>query len=189
MTTVVYRGSFSPVTANDLALLDDASIWKDPRIPNWKNEDGRFLFPTIRDSMADGSLVVAVGEDGVVYAYGSGMLPPPPDRGGKLYELTNMSPADADQFRMKLFEPETGAATSVPVNLTRLPKADLWRRLTDAESAALDAALATAPIRLRRIYEAAAYLDTTDADYPALRSVIVAALGPPRAAEILAPTI
>ncbi|WP_336812228.1 hypothetical protein [Bosea sp. MMO-172] len=71
---------------------------------------------------------------------------------------------------------------------TRLFKAELWRRLTEAEADALDAALAAAPTRLRRIFEAAQYLDTADPDYPALRAGIVAALGEARADEVLAPT-
>jgi hypothetical protein len=72
--------------------------------------------------------------------------------------------------------------------LTRLPKADLWRRATDVEASALNAALAAAPLRLQRIFEAAQYLDTTDADYPALRTGVVAALGEARAVEVLSPT-
>lgn len=73
--------------------------------------------------------------------------------------------------------------------MTRLLKAELWRRLSDDEAEALDAALVAAPARLRRIYEAATYLDTTDADYPALRAGIVAALGEARADEVLSPTM
>lgn len=79
----------------------------------------------------------------------------------------------------------------VPIDLpplTRTAKADVWRRLTDQEAEALDAALLAAPLRLRRIFESAQYLDTTDADYPALRAGIVAALGEPRADEVLEPT-
>lgn len=72
--------------------------------------------------------------------------------------------------------------------LTRIAKADLWRRLTEPEAETLDAALQAAPLRLRRIFEAAQYLDTTDEDYPALRAGIVAALGEARADEVLAPT-
>lgn len=83
-------------------------------------------------------------------------------------------------------EPETNEPAPAP--LTRLHKAVLWRRLTEAEADMLDAALAAHPsTRLRRIFEAAQYLDTGDADYPALRDGVVAALGETRAAEVLAP--
>lgn len=75
-----------------------------------------------------------------------------------------------------------------PPVLTRIAKADVWRRLTEPEAVTLDAALQTAPLRLRRIFEAAQYLDTTDEDYPALRAGIVGALGEARADEVLAPT-
>lgn len=68
-----------------------------------------------------------------------------------------------------------------------LSKATLWRRVTDAEAEAMDAALNSAPLRLRRLFEAAQYIDDRDADYPALRSGIVAALGADRAAEVLLP--
>lgn len=80
----------------------------------------------------------------------------------------------------ELFEP-------MPVAHTRLAKADLWRRLTDDEAAALDAALSSAPPRLRRIYDAATYLDTSDSDYAALKAGVVAALGTARADEVLEP--
>lgn len=71
---------------------------------------------------------------------------------------------------------------------TRIPKAEVWRRLTDEEAEAVDAALQAAPLRLRRVFEAAQFLDTADADYPALRAGVEAALGSTRANEVLAPT-
>lgn len=83
------------------------------------------------------------------------------------------------------FEPPPVAVA--PILVTRLAKAEIWRRLTDAEADTLDGALAAAPTRLRRIFDAAQYIDAADADYPALRYGIVAALGEARAAEILAP--
>ncbi len=73
-------------------------------------------------------------------------------------------------------------------NLTRISKADLWRRLTDEEAELLDAALQAAPVRLRRVFEAAQYMDVNDPDYAALRSGIVEALGAVRAEEVLRPT-
>lgn len=72
--------------------------------------------------------------------------------------------------------------------LTRIPKAEIWRRLTEEEAEVVDAALQAAPLRLRRIFEAAQYLDTGDPDYPALRAGIVAALSEERANEVLTPT-
>ncbi|MFC5509263.1 hypothetical protein [Bosea massiliensis] len=74
-----------------------------------------------------------------------------------------------------------------PPPLTRLAKADLWRRCTDEEAEVLHNALSQAPFRLRLIFEAAQYLDSTDPDYPALRAGVVAALGEVRAAIILSP--
>lgn len=189
MATVISHGLFRPVTDDDRAKLDIESPFRDAKIPNWINEDDELLFPTIRDAMADSSLAIVVGEDNVVFAYGSGRFAPPAYSGGRLYELPGFTIDDADLFRMKLFDPETGTASSLPEPpLTRLWKADIWRRTTDAEAEALEAMLATAPVRLRRIFEAAQYLDIDDADYPALRSGIVAVLGEERAAEVLTPT-
>lgn len=74
-----------------------------------------------------------------------------------------------------------------PPPLSRLSKAELWRRLTEEEAELLGAALSAAPTRLRRIFEAAAYLDANDPDYPALKQGIVAALGDARANEVLLP--
>ncbi|SEG59292.1 hypothetical protein [Bosea lathyri] len=79
-------------------------------------------------------------------------------------------------------------APEVPLPaLTRLSKATLWRRCSDAEAEALDLALAAAPVRLRRIFEGAGYLDHSDENFPDLRAGIVAALGEIRADEVLAP--
>lgn len=78
-------------------------------------------------------------------------------------------------------------APPAPV-FTRIPKAEVWRRLTDEEAETVDAALQAAPLRLRRVFESAQFLDTDDADYPALRAGVVAALGEQRADEVLAPT-
>lgn len=80
------------------------------------------------------------------------------------------------------FQPATAPA------LTRIAKADIWRRLTDEAAETLHTALLSAPLRLRLIFEAAQYLDTADDDYPALRAGIVAALGETSADEVLAPT-
>lgn len=80
--------------------------------------------------------------------------------------------------------PEPDAPPSRP--LVRLPKAELWRRATNEEAEAIDNAFAAAAVRLRRIFEATQHLDTREADYPALRAVIVTALGKKRAGEILA---
>lgn len=112
---------------------------------------------------------------------------------GMPYHVTDDDPIFAEAHDQAIalgdglpFEPAPEAPE--PVQLTRLHKAELWRRLTEAEADALDAALAAAPTRLRRIFEVAQYLDAGDPDYPSLRDGIVAALGEARADEVLAPT-
>ncbi len=82
--------------------------------------------------------------------------------------------------------PEPEAPPAPP--LVRLPKAELWRRVTNEEAEAIDNAFAAAALRLRRIFEAVQHLDTREADYPALQAVIVTALGKKRAGEVLAPS-
>lgn len=69
----------------------------------------------------------------------------------------------------------------------QIAKADIWRRATDAEADAMDAALNAAPPRLRRIYSAAQYIDSGDEWFGELRAGIAAAVGETRAAELLAP--
>lgn len=90
-------------------------------------------------------------------------------------------------LKLKL-EPAPGPSDAEIPALTKLPKAELWRRCTDEEAEALADALSQAPLRLQMIFQAAQYLDTTDADYPALRAGVVAALGEERAGVVLAPT-
>lgn len=84
------------------------------------------------------------------------------------------------------FEPDPEPGPE-PIRLKRLHKAELWRRLTDAEAESLDAMLAASPVRLRRIFESASYIDQDDADFPTLRAGIVSALGEVRANQILTP--
>lgn len=70
-----------------------------------------------------------------------------------------------------------------------LSKADLWRKLTNEEADAVDEIMlnkAVVPTRLRRIFEAAQYIDPADPDYPSIVQVLQAAIGPERAAEVLA---
>lgn len=66
--------------------------------------------------------------------------------------------------------------------------ADIWRRVTDAEAAALDVALEQAPPRLRRLFDKVSYLTPADPDYELIRSAVVSATGEARAAVILAPS-
>lgn len=75
-----------------------------------------------------------------------------------------------------------------PPILTLLPMAEFWRRVTDDEAEAVEAAFGQARLRLRRIFEAEKYLDTTDKDYSSLREVIAGAIETERVAEILAPS-
>ncbi|MCZ8098844.1 MAG: hypothetical protein O9972_13085 [Burkholderiales bacterium] len=70
---------------------------------------------------------------------------------------------------------------------TRLSKAELWRRCTDAEAEALALALSQAPLRLQMVFQAAQFLDTNDPDYPAMREGVIAALGLVRANAVLKP--
>lgn len=67
-------------------------------------------------------------------------------------------------------------------------KTDIWRRATDEEAEAMDAALAAAPAKLRRLYNDAQYIEHSADEFPLLRAGIIAALGgnEARADELLA---
>lgn len=75
-----------------------------------------------------------------------------------------------------------------PLVLTRIFKADIWRRTTDAEAAIIDGALQAQPVRMRRLWDDSQWLETTDELYPTLEAAFVAAFGAKRAAELLAPS-
>lgn len=75
-----------------------------------------------------------------------------------------------------------------PVVYYDISKADIWRRVTDGEAIALQTALAATSVRLQGIFAGATMLNTGDPDYATLRAGIVAALGEPRAAVVLAPS-
>lgn len=85
-------------------------------------------------------------------------------------------------------QPEQPAAQPIPAPPvpTKLYKATVWRRATDAEAAVIDAQLSAAPPRLRRLWDDSQLLDTTYPEFLALRAGFVAAFGESRAAELLA---
>ncbi|WP_424138153.1 hypothetical protein [Roseomonas chloroacetimidivorans] len=70
--------------------------------------------------------------------------------------------------------------------IVRTLKSDIWRRCTDEEAEALEAALNAAPVRLRRLFDDSTILESNWPEYEALRSGIVQAVGEERAAELLA---
>lgn len=79
--------------------------------------------------------------------------------------------------------PEPAPSEPMPYQIA---KADLWRRATEKEAEAMDAALSDAPARLRRAYDAAQYIASDDPWFPELQAGITAAIGAKRAAVILA---
>ena len=75
---------------------------------------------------------------------------------------------------------------SPPPPPRRIAKADIWRRVTDAEAVLLDALLNAQPVRLRRMWEDAQYLSTDDDLFPQVEAALVGLFGAPRTAELLA---
>jgi hypothetical protein len=65
-------------------------------------------------------------------------------------------------------------------------KADLFRRCTDQEAEAIEAALAAQPVRKRRLFETAQYISSDDPDFADLRAAAVKMFGADRAGELLA---
>lgn len=70
----------------------------------------------------------------------------------------------------------------------RTYKSDVWRRCTDAEAQALDAALAAATAKLRRLWDDCTILEHEAPEWSLLVAGVAAAVGEERAAEILAPS-
>lgn len=67
-------------------------------------------------------------------------------------------------------------------------KADIWKRATDEECAAMDQRLNETTPRLRRIYEAAQIITRDDELWSVLNAAMIGLFGEERAAELLAPS-
>lgn len=63
---------------------------------------------------------------------------------------------------------------------------DLWRRTTDAEAEAIDAAMKAQPLRIRRLFDAAQTYQSDDPLWPLLMGAAVQLFGEARARELLA---
>lgn len=100
------------------------------------------------------------------------------------------SPNDVEPLGKSLWEEAKDMATpadpppSLP-GLTRVYKADIWRRATDVEAEQIDAMLNALPVRLRRLWADAAFLDKTDELFSMIQTAATAAFGENRAAELL----
>jgi hypothetical protein len=81
---------------------------------------------------------------------------------------------------------EDGAAVSKPVDY-RISKDAIWRRATDEEAEAMEAALSSQPVRIRRIYEGATHLQTGDELFSLLEASMLQMFGADRTGELLAP--
>lgn len=66
--------------------------------------------------------------------------------------------------------------------------ADLWRRTTDEEAEAIDAAVQEQPLRLRRLFEMAQTFQSDDELWPLLMGAATDLFGEARALELLAPS-
>lgn len=64
--------------------------------------------------------------------------------------------------------------------------ADLWRRATEAEAEAIEAAMSSQPLRIRRLFERASTYQSDDPLWPLLYGSAVELFGAERAAELLA---
>lgn len=112
--------------------------------------------------------------------------------GGLPYHVLQDDPLHADVLAWVSEHGEPPLEPPPPVEpsrvLTRIYKADIWRRATDAEAVTIDGALQVQPVRMRRLWDDAQWLETTDELYPVLEAAFVTAFGAQRAAELLEPT-
>ncbi|WP_424140255.1 hypothetical protein [Roseomonas chloroacetimidivorans] len=107
---------------------------------------------------------------------------------GDWVEITDLSPRPASGWRYDGSAFSAPPAPEAPPSeaIVRTLKSDIWRRCTDEEAEALEAALNAAPVRLRRLFNDSTILESNWPEYEALRSGIVQAVGEERAAELLA---
>jgi len=86
---------------------------------------------------------------------------------------------------------QTWGVTALPVTppgpIVVFP-ADLWRRTTDAEAEAIDAAMNAQPLRIRRLFLTAQTYQSDDPLWPLLTGAAAQLFGEARAAELLAPS-
>lgn len=90
-----------------------------------------------------------------------------------------------------IYDPKAGtlaAAPPPPAPPQRTDKADIWRRVTDAEAETIVAVLGQQTVRKQRLFNDAQYIDHSDELYAELLAGFVTAFGDARAAEILAPS-
>lgn len=77
----------------------------------------------------------------------------------------------------------------LPENIRLAPvvtfKADLFRRMTDAEVTTFEGLMGQQPKRKQKIFDHAQYLDHSDPDFQQLRVEMEKAFGPARTAELL----
>ncbi len=73
-----------------------------------------------------------------------------------------------------------------PAAVVILYPADLWRRTTDAEAEAIEAAIATQPVRIRNVFRTANVYRSDDELWPLLVAVAQGLFGEERAGELLA---
>ncbi|MFH6786624.1 hypothetical protein [Methylobacterium sp. MA0201] len=78
-------------------------------------------------------------------------------------------------------------AAEAPSPVTVVAKVDFYRRCSDAEAVAIDAAFAAQPVRLRRIFDAAQTFRSDAEEWPLLVGAATQLFGAERAGELLAP--
>ena len=124
----------------------------------------------VRHAREDGSYVVSL--DGMPYH----VTPDDP-----LFAIVVEMAADAalETEQTMQFEPVISDVTSV------MP-ADLWRRATDDEAEAIEAAMQSQPLRLRRIFQTATSYRSDDELWPLLLGVATELFGSERAEQLLA---
>lgn len=91
-------------------------------------------------------------------------------------------------FGMKLFDPEAGTFSDIPVPVapTITFKKDIWLRATDEEADVIESVLSSQTNRKQRIFNEAQYLDHADALFSELFAGFVTAFGQDRAEQLLA---
>lgn len=100
----------------------------------------------------------------------------------------DIEPIGAEMYAAAMKKAAPAEPHPEPPALTKLYKADIWRRATDTEAEVIDGMLMSQPARLRRLWSDATFLSTTDELFTMIHAAAVQVFGEARANVLLQPT-
>jgi hypothetical protein len=141
------------------------------------------------DNWTKGSVKMTIRETGGTFytmtvTTDESMLSPP---GTTILEVLGYEGTDPKaDFYHKIVDMETDTFTPIPLPPAQTVKADIWRRCTEVEAEILEGLLDSLSAKKRRMFSDAQYLGHDDPFFDELYGAVSEALGPERAAVVLA---